>query len=226
MSRKRSVIRAVLFDLDGTLYDRDALVSEIAKEQYRVFGEYFRDVKEAQFVDMIAERDDHGYGSKPELYTRLAAEYELGGDTAHQMEEHFWEAYDRSCRPPDDTLVALSALQRQGIKLGVITNGSTMRQAAKLKALGLSSFFDTILISESEGLRKPDRRLFQRALDQCGVVAPEALFVGDHPDVDVAGARAAGLAAVWKRVSYWEMTFNDVVTIDSLTELMPMCLET
>ena len=99
------------------------------------------------------------------------------------------------------------------------------RQSAKLNALGLSAFFDVVLISEAEGLKKPDRRLFQRALDQCGVDASETVFVGDHPEVDVAGARAAGLVAVWKRVPYWEMTVDDVLTVDRLTELLPVCLE-
>jgi putative hydrolase of the HAD superfamily len=50
------------------------------------------------------------------------------------------------------------------------------------------------------------------------------LFVGDHPEVDIAGARAAGLTAVWKRVPYWEMTCGDVLTIDALTELLPVCV--
>jgi len=219
------MIRAVLFDLDGTLYDRDALVYELAKEQHRVFGEYFPDLNEERFIATIVELDDHGYGSKPELYARLARDYQLGEDIARRMEAHFWDHVDRSCRASDDTLEALSALCTGGKKLGVITNGTTTRQNAKLNAIGISSLFDAILISEAEGLRKPDRRLFQRAVERCGVRASEAVFVGDHPDLDVAAAQAAGLTAVWKRVPYWKMTLDNVLAIDKLTELLPLCLE-
>jgi putative hydrolase of the HAD superfamily len=218
-----SMIRAVLFDLDGTLYDRDALVTELAAEQHRVFGDHFPRLDRNQFVATVVTLDDHGYRNKTELYTQLAADHGLDATLSRRMEADFWERYDRLCRPPDDTIETLSELRQRGMTLGVITNGGTARQSAKLQSLGLSSFFDTILISEAEGLKKPDRRIFQRALDRCGVLASEAMFVGDHPDADVAGARGAGMTAVWKRVPHWEMTFEDVPTIDNLTELLPLC---
>jgi putative hydrolase of the HAD superfamily len=49
------------------------------------------------------------------------------------------------------------------------------------------------------------------------------MFVGDHPDVDVAGAKAAGLVAVWKRMPYWTLKVDGVLIVDRLSEILPMC---
>jgi putative hydrolase of the HAD superfamily len=57
----------------------------------------------------------------------------------------------------------------------------------------------TILISDAEGISKPDRQIFHRALDRLNTDPAQAVFVGDHPEVDVAGARAAGMRAIWRR---------------------------
>jgi putative hydrolase of the HAD superfamily len=52
-------------------------------------------------------------------------------------------------------------------------------------------------------------------------VAPhEAMFVGDHPEIDISGARAAGMRAAWKRVPYWTMGFDDVIVVDRLSEIL------
>ena len=59
--------------------------------------------------------------------------------------------------------------------------------------------FDTVLISDAEGVSKPDPEIFRRALERLGVDAAHACYIGNHPEVDVAGARAAGLKAVWRR---------------------------
>ena len=74
-------------------------------------------------------------------------------------------------------------------------------------------------LSEAEQLKKPDARLFQRALDRLEVSADEAVFVGDHPLVDIGGAIAAGLRAIWKRDPFWEPPAYADAVIDDLAEL-------
>ena len=71
-------------------------------------------------------------------------------------------------------------------------------QSRKLECLALSPMFDTILISDAEGVSKPGRQIFDRALERLNTNPAQALFVGDHPEVDVAGARAANMQAVWR----------------------------
>ena len=227
------MIKAVFFDLDGTLYDRDAFVADLFSYQFEVFRTELNGVGKEQFVQRLLELENHGYGSKLKAYRRAVEEWGAGPELAARLLEPFWSDYDGRykvdpamprLRLPDDTRTTLETLQEYRKKLGVITNGSAARQSKKLEFLGISSVFDTILISGSEGVRKPEAEIFHRALERCGVEQGEALFVGDHPEVDVAGAKRAGLVAVWKFVPYWTLTTDNVPTVHRLTEILPLCL--
>ena len=70
-----------------------------------------------------------------------------------------------------------------------------------LDELALRPFFDAVVVSGDVGVTKPDPAIFAPALEQTGLVADKALFVGDSPKDDVAGARAAGLRPVLIRRS-------------------------
>ena len=87
-------------------------------------------------------------------------------------------------------------------------------QSRKLECLALSPMFHTILISDAEGISKPDRQIFLRALERLDANPAQAVFVGDHPEVDVAGARAAGMRAIWRR----DPTVTRVVEADAVIE--------
>jgi len=215
-------MRAVFFDLDGTLYDRDAAISAVARDQYSVFKDRLRAVEAQVFLDRFLALDGHGYTPRDEVYRRLAGELGLDDKLVADLALHFWECYGRHCEVSEDTLATLRTLRDRGKTLGVITNGETRWQTTKLERLGIAGFFDVVLVSEAEGVRKPDARIFHRALSLCGAAPSEAMFVGDHPDIDVAGARAAGFVPVWKRVPYWTLTFDDVMTVDRLSEILPV----
>jgi len=82
-------------------------------------------------------------------------------------------------------------------RLGVVTNGPCDLQYAKLDASELRGYFGAVAISRMVGILKPDARIFALALDQLGVSAADAAFVGDMLKTDIAGAHAAGMKAVW-----------------------------
>ena len=217
------MIRAVLFDLDGTLYDRDASILQITQDQFEAFRDELPGVARQQFIDRSLELDRHGHGRAPGLYHLLGEELRFGRDVATRLELHFTANYPRYCRTPADTIATLDALRSHGKKLGVITNGPVDWQSRKIDALGIGPWFDAILISEAEGIQKPDARIFARGLARCGADASESMFVGDHPEADIAGAKAAGLLPVWKRVPYWTVP-PDVLKIGKLDEILPICL--
>jgi putative hydrolase of the HAD superfamily len=214
------VISTVLFDLDGTLYDRDRLVRSLAAEQYRKFQTELQHVGQARYVERLIELDDHGYQPKRDVYATLAREYGLSPALERELESHFWSDYDRFCDLTQDTASTLGTLRDVGKRLGIITNGTAERQHAKIDALGIRSLFDVIIVSEEIGLRKPDPRIFDRALERCGSVHGEAVFVGDHPEADIEGAANAGLRAVWKSVPYWRLNRPDIPRINQLSELL------
>jgi len=91
----------------------------------------------------------------------------------------------------------LTALQAQGIRLGVVTNGAVQRQQPKIAHLQIRPYLSTVVISEAVQVKKPDPRIFARALAEVGCQASQAWFVGDHPVNDVRGAAAVGLRPIW-----------------------------
>ena len=94
-----------------------------------------------------------------------------------------------------DTQESLARLRAAGLRLGVVSN-SDGRVEEALRAAGLDCDFDVIVDSDVGGSQKPDPAIFRPALDALGVLPEEAVYVGDLYDVDVAGARAAGMAAI------------------------------
>lgn len=213
------MIKAALFDLDGTLYDRDALAEALFEQQYRAFERELRGISRERFLRDAHAMDEHGHGEKEAGYRALVRAWGLDDGLAPRLIEHFWSCYDGLCTLGEDAADTLRELRRRGLKLGVVTNGGSVRQRRKLAALGLASSFDAILVSEEEGVRKPDAEIFRRALARCGVGAHEALFVGDHPVADVEGAHRAGLKAVWKFVPYWPAVVAEAPAIRLLYEV-------
>ena len=89
----------------------------------------------------------------------------------------------------------LAALRARGYQLGVVSNADG-RVPSTLADRGLAEHFATIIDSHLVGVEKPHPRNFQLALEACGATPAQALFVGDIYEIDVVGARNAGLSAV------------------------------
>jgi putative hydrolase of the HAD superfamily len=192
-------IQAVVFDLDGTLLDRRRSFERFVRDQWERFAHVLRTVDQEQYVQTLIERDRDGYAPRKELFTGMLAQFELPSASAETLLSDYRAGFPSACLLFPDAAQTLLSLRASGLKLGLITNGSVRMQRRKLECLALSPMFDTILISDAEGVSKPDSQIFRRALERLNTNPAQAVFVGDHPDVDVAGARAAGLQAVWRR---------------------------
>ena len=192
-------IRAVIFDLDGTLLDRHASFELFARDQWRRFAAVLHPASEDEYVAAVTERDREGYGRRGELFTGTVAQFGLPMALADTLRNDFRAGFARACVLFPDAMGPLERLRAAGYRLGLITNGSVRMQSRKLEHLALVPMFDTILISDAEGVHKPDAEIFRRALERLGVDAAQACYVGNHPEVDVAGAQAVGLRAIWRR---------------------------
>jgi HAD superfamily hydrolase (TIGR01549 family) len=139
-------------------------------------------------VDLFLEQPDGVIGSG------LPAE-------AYPALEEAITSMDESVAPllNDGAVEVLRELKDVGLKTALISNtGLTTASALRrlLPSYGLTPLLDAFVYSDELELAKPDRRLFDKALDELGVEAKAAAFVGDSPHNDVAGAQAAGLFAV------------------------------
>ncbi|HEY3159073.1 MAG TPA: HAD family hydrolase [Vicinamibacterales bacterium] len=213
---------AILFDLDGTLWDRTAAVRALATAQHDDLHALLGQIPRADYVDRIIRLDDNGRTDKTMLYHTVGVEFGLSEDVVAHLHADFWTRLATFVHPFPEVIDTLTHLRRAGVKLGIITNGSIRVQEDKITRLGLSGLMDVVLISEREGVRKPEAEIFHRALERLGVSAHDAWFVGDSPDADVAGALAAGLRPFWRECRDWPPPAVACETIRSLDALLPL----
>ena len=214
--------KAILFDLDGTLWDRNGAVRALATEQHRQLHKWLGQIPQRDYVERVVHLDDNGRADKNILYQTIGIEFGLSKSAVALLHSDFWTRYQRFIVPFPEVIDTLQHLRRLQVKLGIITNGSMRVQEAKISRLGLANVMDVILISEREGVRKPDVEIFCRALTMLGVSASEAWFVGDNPDDDIAGASAAGLRSFWRECGEWSPPIVPCETIRTLDELLPL----
>ena len=126
-------------------------------------------------------------------------------------------------RVPPDLPVALRRIRERGVLLAVVSN-SEGRLAALLERVGLLQAFDLVVDSALEGVRKPDPEIFWRACRRLDVPPGECLYAGDIPDVDVVGARAAGLGAALIDASGIHPDYAEAPRYASVAELVDRLL--
>jgi putative hydrolase of the HAD superfamily len=193
-------VRAVLFDAGNTLvfldYPRMATAVS-AVLGLALTGEQLADgvPEAARAMEAVRGRDRDRAAAFLETLFLVAGVPAERLDTvrttlqALHEERHLW------CAVAHDTHAALRRLRAAGLRLGVVSN-SDGRVEAALEAAGLLQFFDIVLDSGRLGVEKPDPAIFRAALDQLQIAPHEALYVGDLYEVDVEGARSAGMEAV------------------------------
>lgn len=217
------MIKAVLFDLDGTLLDRDASVKSFINSQYERLNESVGQVLKDQYVSRFIELDYRGYVWKDKVYQQMVAEFNIRGLTWEQLLQDYMNHFKEHCVPFPNLHKILTTLANQSIILGIISNGKEHFQMDNIMALGIKDYFETILISEKVGIKKPDPRIFNMTLEQLNVFANESLFVGDHPVTDVKASQDVGMLAVWKKDSQWrdvdaDFNVHDLMEISIIVE--------
>lgn len=200
-------MRAILFDAGGTLFrerkSRAAIYADAARTHGLVFDE--RQVAAAMSATHAAlpQRVDGAFRYSRPWFRRFIAEVfaRLGAPRVSTvLEDELFERFASAATFElfDDVEPTLAELSRRGLALGVVSNW-TPALGDLLAKLGVATRFGTVVASAREEVEKPDPAIFRLALRRLGVAASEALdvlHVGDHPELDVAAARAAGLRAL------------------------------
>lgn len=203
------MVRAVLFDLDDTIFDhretsRRALsalrasflelrrfpLDELEQRHTRVLEELHQGGVMQGFVSVDAARE--------ERFRRLWRQ--AGAEATDAVSRGAASLYRRTYLA-ERCLVPGSAELLRAIKpfapIGIVTNNVLAEQEDKLRQFGLRSLVDELVVSAEEGVSKPDPVIFQRALARLGCEASEAVMVGDAWATDIVGATAAGIRAIW-----------------------------
>ena len=153
----------------------------------------------------------------------MVSEFHIKKITWESLLQDYISEFKNYCVPIPNLINMLENLRCKSFQLGMITNGKGQFQMDNIEALGIKKYFDAILISEWEGIKKPNPDIFKRAISQLNVSASESIYVGDHPDNDVKGAQNIGMKAVWKKDSQWNNVEADFI-IDDLKDL-PLIIE-
>ncbi len=222
------MFRAIVFDLDHTLFDRYATL----RATLHAFYDHYRDIipkdlSVEEFIEKFIEIEQKYIHYD---WIRVIKECANAGIISPMTEDEVKEAVGvvvNECWPIAAekfpfTIPTLLKLKEMGYKLGIITNGRHEPQVLKIKMLDLEDLFDEIVISGDIGAQKPSPEPFKAMAEKIGIDPKEMLYVGDHPRNDVDGSRNAGYIPVWvKTIKHW--TFEEIkradYEIDTVAEL-------
>ena len=199
-------LKAVIFDVDDTLFDRDRAQREILRTMVREHPEIFREIDEELAAGAFLESDrltfEEFKTANPIETSRFKRSKTflnmLGLSEEHSdMITHIYvNAYPLINVPVEGAVSLVKNLFRQ-FSLGVVSNGFPDVQYKKLETLGIKHFFGCIILSGELGIKKPDPRIFWEAANILGHEPEECLYVGDAYESDVIGANMARMKSCW-----------------------------
>ena len=199
-------MKAVVFDLDNTLFDHTGSAERAVRGWVAGLGVVATDelvarwfvIEDLVYPAWLAGEMTHQGQRRERMrqFLPLLGREVPGTDAGlDEVFEGYLRLYRDNWVAYPDARPALEVARSNGWRIGVLTNGSTVQQNAKLEAIGLADLIDVVCTSESLGVSKPDPLAYQRVCEALGVEPGDALMVGDNLELDVLAARRAGLAA-------------------------------
>jgi YjjG family noncanonical pyrimidine nucleotidase len=202
------MIRAVLFDLDDTLFDHRASSAEALRRVQSTY-EYFRgtpfsefeqthsNLLEAMHLDVVSGRIGMDE-ARCERFRRLFESFNVkpSDEMCSAAARQYRSEYLAARRAIVGAEALLEAI-RQRARVAIVSNNMLEEQKEKLAFCRLAAHVDVLVVSEEAGVSKPEPEIFRIALDRMGARPEDAVMVGDSWEADVVGARRSGIRAVW-----------------------------
>ena len=203
-------IKAVIFDLDDTLYGDFKTCNRLGLEACAAYAEAHCGVSSDVFLNAVLESKkalQERLFEEPEMHDRVlymqGALEKLGIPAIRHSEilhDIYWNALYENMYLREGVHELLDELHVRGIKVICCTNMLAAVQMRKLCLLDLAERIDYLVSSEEAGIDKPQAPIFELALVKAGCSANEAIMVGDNFNHDIWGASQAGIPGLWLHV--------------------------
>ena len=225
--------RHLFFDLDGTLWDFDSNAEAAQREMFNYFklNEYCEDFESffntfKQHNDILWADYQSGIIKKEKLkWWRFYLTLKELGKTDEELAKKL-DVFYLSLTPTKTKLIegAMEVLDylKKDYHLHIVTNGFNEVQYLKLNNSKLDSFFEAVITSEDAGALKPDSYIFEFALKKSNALRAESLMIGDVLDVDILGAKKAGIDQVFLNPNKITTNFSPTFQIERLIELLDL----
>jgi len=199
------MIRAVIFDLDNTLYDYDKCDTYATERLMQFSTDSFTITREDFFTDyarakeLVKERlGSVGASHNRMLYMQRFLELLGQRPAVHAVELYdvYWDSFLGIMEPYPYVEPLFQRLSAAGIRIALLTDLTAHIQHRKLLRLGIAGYIDAMVTSEEAGTEKPDSGGFRFLMEKLGLAPQELLMVGDSYDRDIRGAEAAGIKGI------------------------------
>jgi HAD superfamily hydrolase (TIGR01549 family) len=211
------VIKAVFFDLDGTLGAHGMGDGAFLVKAHEELASRFPELSfgdQTEFLMSYRSINHHSWGAwvKKELalpveqvkvhiwneqLKKFGVPEQEAAELAKELNERMLAAFPDEWRPAPGVHEVLKRFKAQGLKLFVLSNGTEEAQTEKLREHGLLEYFDHLVFSQSIGYSKPDPKYFAHALELCGCEPQDVLMIGDSYTHDIEPADKLGMQRIW-----------------------------
>lgn len=199
------MIKAVFFDIDDTLFTfekahRAALktlccyVWELLQIPPDAFAAAYYEHYRRMEAEIGPQASIH---SRTVRFARILREYGKPLSYAPVLTDLYWNAVLAAGGPEPGAPECVRSLREKGFFLGIASNMTLDWQMRKLESIGILPCFDCIVTSEEAGIEKPHKGFFDLCIRYAGCTPAECLMVGDNLKLDIHGAEAAGMHALW-----------------------------
>lgn len=222
----------LFFDLDHTLWDFDANAHETLVEVYALFQLEtkgvipFEDFYKLYKIhnEILWDRFHKGFITGEELkwkrMWRTLLEFKIADEPlAKQMSEKFLEILPTKKLLFPDTVEVLDYLKDKNYELHLITNGFEKTQWTKLNNSGLDVYFNQVVTSEGSNSVKPQKEIFEYAMNKAGAALNQSIMLGDNLEADIQGAINVGMDNIFVNHIHVSTTLKPTYTVTRLREL-------
>jgi FMN hydrolase / 5-amino-6-(5-phospho-D-ribitylamino)uracil phosphatase len=219
-------VRAICFDLDNTLWDVWPVIVRAEQKMYDFLSQRYPRVVANMTLEMMRKAREQTAAAHPQmrhdftfLRKQTLREHAREFGYAEAMVEEAFDAFIQARNEVElyeDVLPALEQLGKR-YRLFTASNGN-----ADLGKIGIAHFFERTIAARHVGALKPDPAIFRKVIEGTDLEPHEVVYVGDDPQLDVAGARGAGMQAIWidRQGSDWPPEIPPATyTVRTLAEL-------